>query len=91
MADKLDDKIKQAVALKYEPETDAAPIVVAKGSGYIAENIIKTAQESGVPLKEDDDLINYLMSLELYEEIPPELYPIIAEILAFIYRIDRSV
>ncbi len=88
MSDKIEEKRKQAVALKYEPLTDVAPKVVAKGSGYMAENIIKTAQETGVPLKEDDELIEYLMSLNIYEEIPAELYPIIAEILAFIYRID---
>ncbi len=88
MSDKIKEKRKQAVALKYEPAADVAPKVVAKGSGYMAENIIKTAQETGVPLKEDDELIEYLMSLNIYEEIPAELYPIIAEILAFIYRID---
>ncbi len=85
----MDDKIKpQAVALRYDVETDVAPVVVAKGQGLIAENIIKTAEASGVPVKEDSELINYLMSLDLYAEIPPDLYPIIAEILAFIYRMD---
>ncbi|NLB88394.1 MAG: flagellar biosynthesis protein FlhB [Syntrophomonadaceae bacterium] len=87
----MEEKLKQkAVALKYDAEVDQAPIVVAKGKGYIAENIINTAQESGVPIKEDNELIDYLMSLDLYEEIPPELYPIIAEILAFIYRVDKK-
>lgn len=77
---------KKAVAIKYDQKKSAAPVVVAKGKGYIAENIVKTAQDNGVPLKEDNELINYLMSLELYEEIPPELYQVIAEILAFIYK-----
>lgn len=87
----MDEKLNQkAVALKYDPEVDQAPVVVAKGKGYIAETIINTAKESGVPIKEDNELINYLMSLDLYEEIPPELYSIIAEILAFIYRVDKK-
>ncbi|NLJ72536.1 MAG: flagellar biosynthesis protein FlhB [Syntrophomonadaceae bacterium] len=90
MADNKENIIKQAVALKYEPISDTAPVVVAKGKGLLADNIIKTAQANEVPIKEDNDLINYLMSLELYQEIPPELYPIVAEILAFIYRIDQS-
>lgn len=87
----MDEKLNQkAVALRYDQEVDQAPVVVAKGKGYIAESIINTANQSGVPIKEDSDLIDYLMSLELYEEIPPELYPIIAEILAFIYRVDKK-
>lgn len=81
---------KKAVAVKYDPEKSDAPVVVAKGRGYIAELIIKTAQENEVPLKEDNELIDYLMSLELYEEIPPELYTVIAEILAFIYKSDKD-
>lgn len=81
---------KKAVAIKYDQGKMSAPIVVAKGKGYIAENIVKTAQDYGVPLKEDKDLINYLMGLELYEEVPPELYPVIAEILAFIYRANKN-
>lgn len=81
---------KKVVVLKYDQEKSGAPVVVAKGKGYIAENILKIAEENGVPLKEDNDLINYLMSLELYEEIPPELYKVIAEILAFIFKANED-
>lgn len=81
---------KKAVAIKYDPKKSQAPVVVAKGKGYIAENIVKAAKDSGVALKEDNELINYLMSLELYEEIPPELYQVIAEILAFIYKANED-
>lgn len=91
MEDKIQDKLKQqAVALRYDLETDVAPVVVAKGQGYIADSIVKLAEASGIPVKEDAKLMEYLMSLDLYEEIPPELYPIIAEILAFIYRMDQE-
>lgn len=84
-----DREIEKAVALRYDMDKDEVPVVVAKGQGFIAQKIKEIAVESGVPLKEDKELADYLMSLELYEEIPPELYAVIAEILAFIYRMDR--
>ena len=84
------DKIEKAVALRYDPEKDQAPVVVAQGRGYIAELIREVARESGVPLKEDSELVDYLMALDLYEEIPSELYAVIAEILAFIYSMDKK-
>ncbi|MGI6513367.1 MAG: EscU/YscU/HrcU family type III secretion system export apparatus switch protein [Syntrophomonadales bacterium] len=79
---------KKAVALKYNSEEDEAPRVVAKGAGYVAEKIEKLAQESGVPVKQDQELVEYLNALNLYEEIPPSLYTIVAEILAFVYHLD---
>ncbi|MGI5879529.1 MAG: EscU/YscU/HrcU family type III secretion system export apparatus switch protein [Syntrophomonadaceae bacterium] len=85
--DKLLDK---AVALRYNPDQDEAPVVVAKGRGYIAERIREIARESGVLIKEDRQLADYLMALDLYEEIPAELYPVIAEILAFIFRMNQK-
>ncbi|MDD3852065.1 MAG: EscU/YscU/HrcU family type III secretion system export apparatus switch protein [Syntrophomonadaceae bacterium] len=85
--DKLMDK---AVALRYNPDQDEAPVVVAKGRGYIAERIREIARESGVLVKEDRQLADYLMALDLYEEIPSELYPVIAEILAFIFRMNQK-
>ena len=84
------DKIEKAVALRYDPETDQAPVVVAQGRGYIAQRIKEVARESGVPFKEDSELVEYLMALDLYQEIPPELYAVIAEILAFIYSMDKK-
>ncbi len=81
--------MEKAVALRYDMEKDEVPVVVAKGQGFIAEKIKKVAMESGVPIKEDRELADYLMALDLYEEIPPELYAVVAEILAFIYRMDK--
>lgn len=80
---------KQAVALRYAPEKNASPVVVAKGKGHIAEQIMKKAQESGVPLQEDPSLVEVLAKLDLNQEIPPELYQLVAEILSFIYRSDQ--
>lgn len=87
----MEDNIsKNAVALRYDPAKDDVPLVVAKGRGYLAERIHQVAQENGVPVKEDKQLAEYLMSLDLYDEIPPELYAVVAEILAFIYSMDQK-
>lgn len=83
-------KSAKAVALRYNSEIENAPVVVAKGQGVIAERIKAIAMENGVPLREDRPLAEYLMSLDLYEEIPPQLYGVVAEILAFIYRMDQD-
>lgn len=83
-------KSAKAVALRYNSEIENAPVVVAKGQGTIAERIKAIAMENGVPLREDRPLAEYLMSLDLYEEIPPQLYGVVAEILAFIYRMDQD-
>ncbi|MEN6390508.1 MAG: EscU/YscU/HrcU family type III secretion system export apparatus switch protein [Syntrophomonas sp.] len=81
---------KKAVALRYDMEKDEVPVVVAKGRGVIAENIARLAEQNQVPLRQDKQLADYLMALELYQEIPPELYGVVAEILAFIYRMDQG-
>ena len=83
-------KREKAVALRYDHLTDKAPVVTAKGQGEIAQQIIELAKEYGIPVEEDQFLANYLMALDLYEEIPPVLYPVIAEILAFIYRMNHK-
>lgn len=80
----------RAVALGYDPERDEAPRVLAKGSGIIAENIRRLAQEHDISIHKDEHLANYLMALDLYQEIPPEVYPVVAEILAFIYRMNDN-
>lgn len=79
---------KKAVALRYNREEDEAPRVVAQGAGFIAEKIEELAQASGVPVKQDQELVEYLSALNLYDEIPPFLYTVVAEILAFVYRLD---
>lgn len=81
---------KKAVALKYMPEQRTAPVVVAKGQGVIADEIVKRAQENGVPIQEDSSLVEVLSKLDLEQEIPPELYKLVAEILSFVYRSDRK-
>ncbi|ACD66426.1 MAG TPA: flagellar biosynthesis protein FlhB [Sulfurihydrogenibium sp.] len=81
---------KKAVALRYERYRDSAPKVVAKGKGIIAERIIEVAKQHGVYLKEDPTLVEVLSGLELYEEIPEELYKVIAEIFVLIYQAKQK-
>ena len=81
-------KKSKAVALKYDRDKDAAPRITAKGRGLIAEKIIETARAHNVPLHEDENLVQVLEALELETEIPPELYRAVAEVLAFIYRLN---
>ena len=85
------DKFPKAVALKYDQKKDAAPRVIAKGRGEIAEKIIAVAKEHNVPLYEDKNLIQILEALDLETEIPAELYRAIAEVLAFIYRLNSKI
>jgi flagellar biosynthesis protein len=82
------EKQRRAVALRYDRAQDGAPRVVAKGRGPVAETIIARAREHGVPLQEDADLTAALSALDLETEIPPELYRAVAEVLAFIYRLN---
>ena len=81
-------KKPKAVALKYEKEKDMAPRVVAKGRGFVAQKMIETARAHRVPLHEDKNLVEVLEALDLETEIPPELYRAVAEVLAFIYRLN---
>ncbi|HMK43225.1 MAG TPA: EscU/YscU/HrcU family type III secretion system export apparatus switch protein [Dissulfurispiraceae bacterium] len=87
----MPDKRLKAAALRYKTEKESAPRVVAKGSGLIAEKILSVARENKVPLKEDGQLVEVLSTLDLYQEIPPELYKAVAEILAFVYRMTNKV
>ena len=79
----------RAVAVKYDIKKDKAPKIIAIGRGNIAEKILKIAEENRVPLYEDETLTQLLSKLEIKSEIPPELYTMVAEILAFVYQLDR--
>lgn len=80
---------RQAIALRYRPEEDSAPKVAAKGKGYLAEKIIEIAKAHKVPIREDKNLVQVLSRLELEQEIQPEVYRVVAEILSFIYRLSQ--
>lgn len=90
MEDNYKEKIKKAVALKYDREKDTAPRITAKGTGLIAEKILELAEKEGIPITEDPDLVTALAQLDFYDEVPPELYRAVAEILAFAYRVNNK-
>ncbi|CEK16456.1 flagellar biosynthesis pathway, component FlhB [Chthonomonas calidirosea] len=81
----------RAVALKYEPEQMNAPVVVAKGQDLLALKIRQLAQEHDVPIVENPPLARTLYrQVPLEAEIPPDLYAAVAEVMAFVYRINEE-
>ena len=82
------DQPRQAVALHYAPKPGNAPRLVAKGRGYLADRILELARLHNIPVRQDKKLLQILSRLDLEEEIPPEVYRAVAEILAFIYRLS---
>jgi flagellar biosynthesis protein len=80
---------QEAVALAYR-QTDAAPRVIAKGRGLIAEEIIARAKEHGVYVHESPELLSLLIQVDLDEHIPSQLYLAVAELLAWLYRVEHG-
>jgi flagellar biosynthesis protein len=83
-------KIKEAAALRYDPEKGGAPEIVALGKGEVAERIVQKAKENDVPLYEDAKLAHTLNYLHVGDEIPRELYEVIAQVLVFVNSLDDS-
>lgn len=83
-------KVKQAAALKYNPGNNRAPEIIGLGSGEIAEKIIEKASENDIPLYKNDELVNTLNAFKIGDEIPPELYEVVAEILVFVSNVDKK-
>lgn len=81
---------KKAIALRYEQGIDNAPVVVAKGTGELAERIINIAKENNIPVVEDKYLLSAMMKVEVYEEIPPELYRAVAKVLVFVKKVKEK-
>jgi len=85
-----DDKEKVAVALRFDPEKDTAPRIVAAGRGEAAERIIELAEESEVPLYQQESIAEGLSQFEVGAIIPGQLYELIAEVLIFLYHLDSE-
>jgi flagellar biosynthesis protein len=81
---------KQAVAIRYDPAQDVAPTVVGQGQGYLAERILKLAEEHGIYIHTDPNLVALLMDVQLDETIPPQLYQVVAKVLGLVYRVNRD-
>jgi flagellar biosynthesis protein len=88
MAKEKDTK-RSAAALHYSHGA-GAPTLVAKGEGFIAEKILATAQQHGVPIHHDPALVGALSRLDLGEQIPTELFSAVATVIAFLYRLKRE-
>jgi len=85
-----DTKQNQAVALKYRRDKDRAPKVVASGKGSTAQKILELAREHNIHIHDDPDLVEVLSQLDLNEEIPPDLYIVVSELLAFVYSLNKK-
>jgi flagellar biosynthesis protein len=81
--------MKAAAAEHYE-SGEEAPRVVASGHGFVAEKIIALAKEHGVKIHEDPDLVQVLAELDLGSVIPPEIYQVVAEVMACVYRVNAA-
>lgn len=80
----------RAAALRYDAEADVAPRVVARGDGHIADRIVDLARREGIPIHQDRALVDVLARLDLDTEIPPQLYRVVAEIIAFVFRLQAA-
>ena len=83
------DTRKKAAALAYDPAKDAAPRVTAQGRGKNAQRIEELAREHGVPIKKDAALADALTRAEVGGYVSEELYHAVAEVLAFVWRLER--
>ncbi|MGQ4664604.1 EscU/YscU/HrcU family type III secretion system export apparatus switch protein [Metabacillus halosaccharovorans] len=85
------DSVKKAIALRYDKENEQAPKVIAKGSGFVAEQILEKAKRKEIHVHEDKALVELLSKLEIHQQIPEELYEAVAEIFAFVYNLEKEI
>ena len=81
-------KRKTAAVVRYDESTDKAPVVVARGTGAVAEKILQEARARGVTVENDHSLLGHLLDLDLGDAIPPQLYDVMAEVLLLIEELD---
>lgn len=86
----IKDKRKEAIALKYDQKTSKAPVILAKGKGRTAETIMEKAMKHDIPVQRDESLAVLLGQLDINQTIPEELYGAVAEVFAFIYKVDKG-
>jgi len=85
------EKRQRAVALQYDPSNrSAAPKVLAKGQGGVAERILDLARIKGIPLYRDPELVEVLGQLDVGTQIEPDLYKAVAQVLIFIYKMNQK-
>ncbi|MDE0564764.1 EscU/YscU/HrcU family type III secretion system export apparatus switch protein [Exiguobacterium sp. B2(2022)] len=81
-------KRKTAAVVRYDESTDKAPVIVARGTGSVAEKILQEARARGVAVENDHSLLGHLLDLDLGDAIPPQLYDVMAEVLLLIEELD---
>jgi len=81
------DEIISAAALKYDPDSDPIPKVVAQAKGELAKKIVELAMEYDIPIYSDAKLVEKLLELDYYSDIPPDLYKAVAEVIVYVYQI----
>ncbi|MFJ7309063.1 EscU/YscU/HrcU family type III secretion system export apparatus switch protein [Peribacillus frigoritolerans] len=86
----INDERKEAIALKYDQKTSKAPVILAKGKGKTAETIMEKAMKLDIPVQRDESLAALLGQLDINQTIPEELYGAVAEVFAFIYKVDKD-
>lgn len=84
------ERTKSAVSLRYNSSLDTAPRVTAKGKGLVADKIISLAHEHNIPVQQDPDLVEVLSQVDVDQEIPPAVYQVVAELLAFVYQMNKD-
>ena len=81
---------RKAVALSYKEDKNAAPVIVASGSGYIADRIVELADENHIPVYEDNSLATLLSQLDLGSEIPPEFYQAVVDLYVYFLQFGKK-
>ena len=79
-----------AAVIKHQ-KMDQAPTIVASGKGFVAQQIIQKAMEHEIPIQEDSMLVSHLIDMDLGDNIPPQLYSVIAEILIMIEELEKKI
>lgn len=82
--------VSKAAALTYDREKDAAPRLSAKGRGQVAARIVEIAKQHNIPIQRDADLIEILEKVDIDSEIPLEVYAVVAEIFAYLYKVNQQ-
>ncbi len=82
--------MRKAAVLKYKHQIDRAPRLVAKGKGMVADRILELARKHRIPIQSDPALVEVLSQLDIDQEIPPDLYRAVAQVLAYVYRVTKK-
>lgn len=85
-----DQQKTEAAALKYNAQEDNAPYIVALGKGYVAQKMVESARENSIQVVQDQKLSGMLQKMSVGDEIPEELYKVVAEILLFVNNMDAK-